>query len=392
LSFFDDDEETAPRTSPRRPRASPPGNRPSAAGSPGRQPGPQRGVRPRRPQRSGPSGVDQHAVMVRRRVLAGAAIVLVIVIVLVVNGCLKSEKQQSLKSYNREVGTLAYESDAHVAQPLFKALTDAAGKSALDVELQVDELRGQAQAIDARAKGLSVPGEMAAAQQALLLTLDLRVEAMTKLTSLLPTALGGQAKQLSPRIAGAMEIFLASDVIYSQRVAPLVQQTLASNGITGLSTTPTRFLPNLGWLEAATVLSRIGGQSSAGSSSNGLAPGTHGSALLGVSVGANTLQPEPELNHISGGANPTFTVNVEDSGENAETNVKVDVTVTAAGKQYKASHVIDQTQPGSKYNVEIPVSGIPLGAAAKVEAYVEPVPGETDVENNKASYIAIFGE
>ena len=57
-----------------------------------------------------------------------------------------------------------------------------------------------------------------------------------------------------------MEIFLASDVVYSQRVVPLIQQTLAANGIHGLSTAPSRFLPNLGWLEPTTVLSRLTGQ------------------------------------------------------------------------------------------------------------------------------------
>jgi len=70
----------------------------------------------------------------------------------------------------------------------------------------------------------------------------------------------------------------------------------------------------------------------------------------------------------------------------------VQVTVTAAGKQYKASHVINQAQPGSKYNVEVTVVGVPQGVAAKVETYVEPVPGETDLENNKSTYLAIFGE
>ncbi len=75
--------------------------------------------------------------------------------------------------------------------------------------------------------------------------------------------------------------------------------------------------------------------------------------------------------------NPTFTVTVENSGEAPETNVKVDVTVSAGGKQYKASHVINQTQPGNKVNVEIPVSGIPLGVAAKVQVNIEGVPGET---------------
>jgi hypothetical protein len=271
------------------------------------------------------------------------------------------------------------------------ALTNSANKSALDVEQQVDELRGLAQGIATRAKSLSVPGEMASAQRDLLLALDLRVEGMTKVAALVPTALDGQAKQDSTKLAGDMEIFLASDVVYSQRVVPLIQQTLAANGIQGLTTSPTRFLPNLGWLEAAGALSRITGQA-ASSSQTALAPGTHGSALIGVSVGANTLQPEPTVNHVSGGANPTFTVIVEDSGESQETDVTVEVAVTAAGKQYKASHVINSTQPGSKVNAEVTVVGVPQGAPAKVEAYIQPVPGETNTENNKGSYLAIFGE
>jgi hypothetical protein len=330
--------------------------------------------------------------MMRRRVAAGVAIVVLVLIVLLVNGCLKSEKQQSLKDYNREVSAIAQESDAQVAHPLFVALTDSASKPALDVEQQIDELLKQAQALATRAKGLSVPGEMVSAQRGLLLALDLRVEGMSKLTELLPTALGGQAKQASTKIAGDMELFLASDVVYSQRVAPLIQQTLSANGITGLTTTSTRFLPNIGWLEAASTLSRISGQPSGASSSTGLAAGTHGSALLGVNVGTTTLEPEPALNHIGAGANPTFTVNVEDSGENPETDVKVEVTVTALGKQYKASHMIDSTQPGTKYPVEVTVVGVPQGQASKVEAYIQPVPGETNVENNKGTYLAIFGE
>jgi len=330
--------------------------------------------------------------MMRRRTAVGVGIVLLIVIVLVVSGCLRSEKQQSLKDYNREVSTLAQESDEHVSHPLFVALTDAAGKSALDVEQQIHELLQQAQAIDTHAKGMSVPGEMTAAQQNLLLVLDLRVEGLTKVAALVPTALGGQAKQDSAKLAGDMEVFLASDVVYSQRVAPLIQQTFAANGIQGLSTASTRFLPNLGWLEPATALARITGQSASSPQSGETVTGNHGSALKGVSVGTNILEPEPALNHISGGGSPAFTVQVENSGEFPETNVKVDVTVTAAGKQFKASHTIDKTEPGKTVNVEVLVAGVPLGVAAKVEANIEGVPGENDLENNKGTYLAIFGE
>jgi len=336
--------------------------------------------------------VDQHTLMVRRRVAAGVAVVLLIVIVLVINGCLKSQNQESLKEYNHQVGTLAQESDTQVSSPLFAALTSAASKSALDVEVQIDQLRIQAQRIAERAEHLSVPGAMADAQRNLLLMLHFRVEGMAKVAALLPTALGGQNPQAIERIAGAMEIFLASDVIYSQRVVPLIQQELAANGIHELSTASSRFLPNLGWLETNTVQARITGQASGSSQSNQNVTGNHGSALVSVAVGTTTLAPEPTINHISGGGSPTFTVTVENSGEFPETNVKADITVTAGGKQYKASHAINKTEPGKKVNVEIPVSGIPLGVAAKVEVNIEAVPGENDLENNKATYLAIFSQ
>ena len=379
MSFFDDGEETDPRPSSTAPRPRPAADR--AAAAPDRP-------RPRRPAH-GTLALDQHTVMVRRRVAAGIGVVLLIVIILVINGCLNSEKEQALKNYNRSAGQIAHESDASVTGPLFSALAGAGAKSALNVEVQIDQLRIQAQTLAARAKGLSVPAEMAGAQRNLLLALDLRTEALTKIAALLPTALGGQGKQAMTQIAGDMEIFLASDVIYSQRVAPLEQQALSSAGVHGLSTASSRSLPNVGWLDPATVQARISGQPS---SSSPTAPvtGNHGSALKEVSVGTNKLEAEPTLNHITGGSNPTFTAMVENSGEVNETNVKVDVTVTAGGKQFKASHAIEKSEPGKAVSVDIPVIGVPLGVAAKVEVFVEGVPGENDLENNKSVFLAIF--
>jgi hypothetical protein len=328
--------------------------------------------------------------MVRRRVAAGVGVVLLIVIVLVVNGILKSQQKHALESYNRDVSRIVQESDQQVSQPLFTALADANSKSALDVEVQLDELHTQAQKQASSAKSLSVPGSMSGAQRNLLLALDLRAEGVAKVASLVRTALGGQAKQASTPLAGDMEIFLASDVIYSQRVAPLIQQTLAANGIQSQSTSPSSFLPNLGWLEATTVFARLTGQPASSSSSGGVAPGHHGSVLKGVSVGTKTLEAEPALNHISGGSSPTFTVMVENDGEFPETDVKVDLNVTAGGKQLKASHVIDTTEPKKTVNAEIPVSGIPPNVASKVEVQIEPVPGETNHEGTKGTFLGIF--
>ncbi len=372
MSFFDDgEEETATRPASR------------ATQRP----------RPRRPQHAGgPSGLDQHTLMVRRRIAAGVAVVVLIVIVLVINSCVKGEKQQSLKEYNRNVGLLAEESATQVAQPLFVALAGAAGKSPLDVEEQINQLRIAAQAIDTKAKALSVPGEMTSAQRDLLLVVNLRLEGMTKLAALVPQALGGKNKEASAQIAGNMEIFMASDVIYSQRVAPLIEETLKGNGVQGLSTTASHFLPNVGWLEPNTVEARLTGQGTGSSQSSQTVTGNHGSALKVVSVGTNTLAAEGTLNHIAGGGNPRFTVQVENSGEFTEKNVKVEVAVTAAGKEFKAAHVIEKTEAGKTVNVEIPVTGIPLGTAAKIQVNVQGVPGENDLENNKNTYLAIFSQ
>ena len=83
---------------------------------------------------------------------------------------------------------------------------------------------------------------------------------------------------------------------------------------------------------------------------------------------------------------------VENAGSNPQTNVKVDISVTSEGKTLTASHLIDKTEPGSTTNVDIPVTGVALGAASRVSVNIEPVPGETDTENNKGSYLVIFGK
>jgi hypothetical protein len=220
------------------------------------------------------------------------------------------------------------------------------------------------------------------------LALRLRSEGVQKIAELMESAASGKLESSSGKIAGNMQNFLASDVIWSQRVAPLADEALREGGVGGAGVKDSRFLPDLGWLESSTALARIGGKASA--ESGALAPGTHGDALTGVTVAGATLEAEPAVNHISEGANPTFTVAVEDSGENAETGVKVQIAVTAGGKSVTASHTIDKIEAGKTLNVPIALTGVETGVEAKIEAKVEKVPGEENLENNQATYLAIF--
>ena len=92
-------------------------------------------------------------MMVRRRIAAGVGVVVLIVIVLLIDGCLKSGKEEALKKYNREAGQLVRESDQQVAHPLFAGLAGASSEPPLNVEQKVNELREVAQRRPNRPRG-----------------------------------------------------------------------------------------------------------------------------------------------------------------------------------------------------------------------------------------------
>jgi hypothetical protein len=372
VSFFNDDEGTS--SSATRAQRPPRGARPA----------------PRRPRPlGGHRAADRHALMMRRRVAAGVGVLVVIAVVLIVNAIVQGQKTSALEQYSREVNQLAHDSEQQVAKPLFVALVGAGGKPAINVEQQIDVLAREARQMATHAHEMSVPGEVTEAQRNLLLALQLRAEAVSKISTQMHAALGGQAKSASTAIAGAMEVLLSSDVLWSQRVTPLAREALSAGGLQGLSTADSRSLPNLGWLSPETVESRITGKSAAEAAGQ-VSSGTHGDAFTSLAVAGTTLEPEPGLNRLTGGGSPIFTVTFQNTGENSETNTKVVVSVTAGGKTVSGSQTVGKTEPGQTANAEIHVSGVSTGVAAKVEAKVEKVPGETNLENNKASYLAVF--
>ena len=129
MSFFDDGEETAPRGQQARVAA-------YAAATPAAP----------SPAREGSLPLDQHTLMVRRRVAAGVGVVLLIVIVLIVNGCLKSQKTQALERLQPRCEPDRDRNPTSRSHSRSSRRSPApARKSALDVEVQLDQLHIQAQ-------------------------------------------------------------------------------------------------------------------------------------------------------------------------------------------------------------------------------------------------------
>ena len=364
MSFFDEGDQT--KTRPARPRQGL-----SAAGG-------------------GPP--DQQTLLVRRGIAAGIAVLLLILLGLGVKGCLDSRRDRAMRDYNRDVNALVNESDRQAADPFFALLRNARGRSPLDIQTQVNQFRVVAEGHARRARGFDVPDEMKPAQRNLLLALNLRAGALAKIADKIPTALGDEgAEEAVIEIAGQMRAFLASDVIYSQRVYPLIRQELDDADIAGQRTETSQFLDALDWLSPATVGSRLG-QRVRGPEGGPVAPGLHGHGLTSVAVGTLTLQPGQVPNRVRASARLAFTVRFENQGDNDEVDVDVRIRIRGGRTRIRPlSKTIDQTRAGSPAEVSIPLDQRPpVGEALTVTVEIVPVPGERMTDNNRQSYTVFF--
>lgn len=374
MSFFDEADE--PRTTPRPRRA------PSGGGS-------------RRPP------TDEQTLLVRRLVAAGAVVVVLVLMVVLVRGCVGSRQEQALKDYNRDVRTLAQQSVRQVSDPLFEALSGAGGQQAEQVNESINQLRVVAEDQLEQAQALDVPGSAKEAQSDFELVLSLREDGVRAIAEQIQTALGSSAQSGAAvdAITAQMQAFNASDVVYSQRVAPLILKALKDDGISasydgtaGEQVAPySQFLPNVSWMDAANVARALGTSSASADETGTPAPGLHGHQIDSVSVGGTALEPGASVT-LPASPPPTFEVAFTNGGEHDEQNVRVVVEISVGGATpLRAETTVPSTTAGepATANVEFRESP-PTTGAAEVRVTIEPVPGEEGLDNNTATYTALF--
>jgi hypothetical protein len=366
LSFFDEDDET--RKTPR----------------------------PRRSAAVGDPTADQQTLLVRRGIAVGGLIVLLLLLFFVVRSCANTRKENALKDYNREVSSIVRDSDTQIGQPFFQLLGQAGNESPQDLQTNISGYRVQAEAELKQARGLAVPGEMKGAQQSLLIALEFRRDGLGSIAERIRTALGDQgdaANKAITEIAGAMQMFMASDVLYQARAAPLIKHALDTAEIGGQRIATSQFLPGIEWLSEQTVAAQLGQQLTTSSSSKKTgtpAPGLHGTGLQSTTIGGTTLQPGAP-NRVSATANTPIVVKFMNQGENDEFDVKVSVSVEGGDKPIKASRTVDTIAKGQTAEASLTLGKAPpVGAAVTVKVTVAKVPGEQKTDNNTASYDVLF--
>jgi hypothetical protein len=355
-----------------------------------------RAARPRRPATGsrGSAPPDRQTARTRQAIALGGLIVLLILIVLGINGCLNSRKDNALKDYNRNVTAVINDSDGSVGKPFFQLMSQGS-RNSQDLQVQVNQLRVAADEDVKRAKGFDAPGDMAAAQRNLELVLNLRDEGLKKIADLIPSALGrGQtAENAIKNISAEMQTFLASDVVYTTRVAQLIKDGLTKNGIHGQDIAGSRFMASVAWLNPAYVTDRLTGNSTGTGTTGQPTPGLHGHGLLSTAIGDKVLQPSSTgaVTTVPASANVTFTIKFANQGDSNERNVKVSIRVKGGGKNITQNKTIAQTTTKQTSTVNIPLGQAPpVGTGTTVTVAVAKVPGEENLTNNRSEYTVIF--
>jgi CARDB protein len=321
--------------------------------------------------------------MLRRGLALGGGLLLLILIVLGVKGCLDARKNRALSDYARDV-TQIVEETQQTSKNLFGKLGDPGSLSVTEFVAEVNADRSAMDNYAARVDGLSTPGDMNHAQNALELVYELRSSAMDEIAEKASTALGDiGSEQATAAIAREMRTLLGSDVLYAAVVRPEINAVLADNGIDDSDVPKSVFLADdTKWLSESAVGEALG---SVSGSTAAATPGVHGLGLIGTSVNGTELIAESTTS-VSSEGTPEVEVEVENQGESTENGITVSVSVSG---ETTLQGTIDTIGAGESATAVIPLTPAPSGEAT-LEVEVGTVPGERVSENNEASYTVAF--
>jgi hypothetical protein len=346
------------------------------------------------PPRGGSSHADERTLLMRRAIAGAALLVILILIVVGIHSCTVGSGSSALRSYNDSVTSLIRASNA-TGQQFFGLLSGHSGSSnSATLQSEVEATRRDAVRQLQQAQGLSAPSQLTLAQQGLVWTMRMRRDGIAIIGSELQPALQrSTAGNAVKTIAAAMGSLYASDAVYKNYTLPMVESALRNAGISvgGTNGQPVdngQFVPHFQWLSPDYIATQLHTTLPSSTSNKPAAPGVHGHALDSCNVGSTTLDTTVATT-LPAGAAPTLTCAVTNDGQNTETNVHVQASVS--GTSIIAQGTIPQTQPGQQYNVQIPLGTAPPNGTYQLKVSVLPVPGEKTFTHNTKIFPVTFG-
>jgi hypothetical protein len=323
--------------------------------------------------------------------LIAIAIVVVVGLVFWVGSCQGKSKHDEYKSYADNVKTVAT-ADTQVGQKFANELV-APGLKQSDLETKLQQFAQQEQQSFAQAQQIHAPGPLRSFHQNLVNAIELRARGLAGLGDALARA--GAAKDqtgTAAKLAAQAELLSASDVVWEQLYRVPATLQLQNQRVKGVVIPSSQFVANPDIVSArsfALLMQRLGGASTGGTPS-----GKHGDGLVSVRVtpqGSDLSASTPTTVKVS--ADLSFLVTVENSGDFQETAVKVTLTIDAGGTPIRKLQTIPLITPGQQQTVKFTGFDVPpsaFGTRATVTVVVVKVPGEVNLDNNRASYPVFF--
>ena len=344
-----------------------------------RPPGKRRRL-PKRPP-SPPGGPQLY----RLGVLIAGAILLAVIFILVINNCRGDQKQSAYEGYMEDVGVVATESEELGNQLNTRLTTPGIRLEALRAD--VEGLREQQEQILRRTQELGPPGPLVEQQEALVETMQFRVNGLAGLARGLQLVAQTDDPQESGRnLANQAQRLVASDIVYADAFRAASESVLEQQGVTNIAVPPSVFVqnPEFGspafWTQTVQRLTR-----------GPEAGGPRGNGIVGVRVQPGGQQlVRGEDNTVEQSADLAFEVLVENSGESQETQVKVTLIVRQ-DPQIRKEQTIDVINPGETKTVRFTgFENLEFSAQTTLQVQVEPVEGESNTNNNTVEYQIIF--
>ena len=338
--------------------------------------------------------VDDQTLLMRRIGFGVGALVLLVLLVFGIRACLDSRKERAFKDYMRDVAAIMQVSNQE-SDNFYGLLREPREQSAVDVRNAVNGFRAESAGLVERAKDTDHPGEMNVAHDWLVETLQFRADGIAEIAERLDQALGDQRSgEATDAIAANMQLFLVSDVVYSQRATPEFGKALKDQELEELEVPQSQFLPDIDWLRPRTVADRIARISGGEAGDEGqAAPGLHGTGLGTVTVlpAGTALAPDSPAD-IPLSDELSFKVQIANQGENDEQDVTVQVSLKPeSGDAIELEDTLDTIARGETKEITIPLADTPpTGESVTIDVSVLPVPGEKKTDNNKASFTVVF--
>ena len=355
---------------------------PTTESAPGKKDSPP-GKRPRLPKR--PPAPPGGPRLYRLGVLIAGAILLAVIFILVINNCRGDQKQSAYEGYIEDAGAVATESAELGAQLNERLTTPGIRLEALRAD--VEGLQEQQEQILRRAEDLSPPGPLVEQQEALVETMQFRVNGLAGIARGLQLVAQTDDPQESGRnLANQAQRLVASDVVYADAFRAAAESVLEQQGITNVAVPASVFVqnPEFGsptfWTQTVQRLTQ-------GPEAGGL----RGNGIAGVRVqpGGQELV-RGEDNTVEQSADLAFEVLVENSGETQETQVKV-ILIIRQDPQIRKEQVIDVINPEETKTVRFTgFDTLQFSTQTTLQVQVEPVQGEQNTNNNTREYPIIF--